>query len=122
MFLRLKNLVDYEIIKDDMDAMVCDSCVGERVKEVLTILDDSYGKARTSRDMGGYVFLFSNETTYNASIDKILINSNIQTSMCEYSDIISSSQDITWKEELYLVSSDDSITVIHPVVGGGKSE
>lgn len=122
MFLRLKNLVDYEIIKDDIDAMVCDSCVVERVKEVLTILDDAYGKARTSRDMGGYVFLFSNETTYNASIDKILINSNIQTSMCEYSDIISSSQDITWKEELYLVSSDDSITVIHPVVGGGKSE
>lgn len=122
MFLRLKNLVDYEIIKDDIDAMVCDSCVVERVKEVLTILDDSYGKARTSRDMGGYVFLFSNETTYNASIDKILTNSNIQSSMCEYSDIISSSQDITWKEELYLVSSDDSITVIHPVVGGGKSE
>lgn len=122
MFLRLKNLVDYEVIKDDIDAMVCDGSVGERVKEVLTILDDSYGKARTSRDMGGYVFLFSDEITYNASIDRILTNSNIQTSVYEYSDIISSSQDITWKEELYLVSSDDSITVIHPVVGGGKSE
>ena len=117
MFLRLKNVLDYEIAKADIDSMIDNESVSFRIKEILSVLDEAYGANRLSKEMGGYVFLFSDEDTYNANIDKALEGNGFGTDIYEYSDVIGSNQDRIWKEELYLVSSEDSITVIHPIDG-----
>ncbi len=117
-FLRLKNVLDYDVVKPSIDSIIKDESVSYRIKEVLSVLDESYGVSRLSKDMGGYVYLFTNEDTYNDNIDRLLEINNIQTDMYEYSDDIGSTDDVLWKEELYLIGSEDSITVFHPVSGG----
>lgn len=118
MFLRLKNVLDYDVVKPSIDKLINDESVSYRIKEVLSVLDESYGVSRSSRDMGGYVFLFTSEDTYNDYVDRLLGINNIQTEMYEYSDDIGAIENIIWKEELYLIGSEDSITVFHPVSGG----
>lgn len=117
-FLRLKNVLDYDVVKPSIDSIIKDESVSYRIKEVLSVLDESYGVSRLSKDMGGYVYLFTNEDTYNDNIDRLLELNNIKTDMYEYSDDIGSIDDALWKEELYLIGSEDSITVFHPVSGG----
>lgn len=118
MFLRLKNVLDLEIVKDELLSMVKDIKIIDRAKEVLQILDDSYGVGRTSKDMGGYLYLFNDSKTYDDNIEKLMLACNMKPEMYEYSDTISNKEDVRWQEELYLVSSDDSVTVIHPIERG----
>ena len=114
MFLRLKNVLDLDVIKDDLKTMINDNKIIERTREVLQILDDSYGVDRTSKDMGGYVYLFNNSHTYDCNIGRLMLACNMDKDMYEYSDTINVSNGQRWQEELYLLSAEDSITVIHP--------
>ena len=59
MFVRLKNVLDYDVMKNDLSKDINCTKVMDRLREALQVLDDSYGADRSSRDMGGYVFLFT---------------------------------------------------------------
>lgn len=114
MFVRLKNVLDYDVMKNDLSKDINCTKVMDRLREALQVLDDSYGADRSSRDMGGYVFLFTDNDTYERNIKSMLENHHTTIDMYEYSDTICNEAGQKWQEELYLISSDDAILVIHP--------
>ncbi len=114
MFLRLKNQLDYNVNRDELKELISDDNVMMRIDEVLQILDDNYSSSRGSKSMGGYIYLYTNSEDYNTSISEMLRIQHLGIEDYEFSDVLSDKRTI-WKEELYLVGSDDAITVIHPL-------
>ena len=115
MLIRLKNKLDFTVSDDEISNLVGNRIVTDRVQEVLDTLDDAYGSSRSSIDMGGYVYLITDEKTYDLHIEELLAVYNVSSDMFEFSDTLTSEEKRVWNEELYLLDSEDSITVIHPV-------
>ncbi len=111
MYYRIKDSLDAKILTDEI--MAADSgmsAVADRIKEKVSILDNSYGTYRKSVDMGGYVLYFPNQQTYRENISEILKFYHINADDYEYSDEIGNG----WHETLYLLSSDDGLVLIYP--------
>ena len=99
MYQRIKNKLDMEIIKDFLESEQTDQNVLRRMEELTDILDGAYGGSRGAFDMGGYILFFGDIQTYEKHISKIM--------ECYHLD-----RDLA--EELYLLSSDDSLVLIYP--------
>lgn len=107
--------MDMQLCKIELFSKGVDLSVIERMDEIVNRLDDAYNSKRTSRDMGGYIFFFDNEDWYKEVLPNVLEYYNLCKENCEYSEVINpSDSQIEWWEELYLMSSDDSIVFIHP--------
>lgn len=116
MFLRIKNRLDMELLEEELRKIGLEEIVINRLKEIVDSLDDAYGSYRNAYAMGGYVLLFLDNDIYEKSFDKIMNFYNLDKEMYEYSDCINEKMtgNVSWWEELYLLSSDDSLVLVHP--------
>lgn len=103
------------LIKNNKDMQA----VADRIAEITGVLDDAYGGQRKSTDMGGYILFFPDEDCYKDNINEILEHHHLAEQPNEYKEIIHTSGNTEWWEELYLQSSDDSLTLIYPQVKRG---
>lgn len=111
MYYRIKDSLDAKALSAEI--MASDSemaVVADRIKKIVSILDNSYDAYRKSVDMGGYVLYFPNQQTYKENIPNIFSFYHISADDFEYSDEIGKG----WYETLYLLSSDDSLVLIYP--------
>lgn len=120
MYLRIKNKMDAEIMREALKAERLDGAVINRIDKIVGVLDTNYGGCRGSYDMGGYILLFTDRQTYEKNIMKIMEFYHLNKELYEYSNKLGSEGNdmAEWQEELYLLSSDDALVIIHPVVQG----
>ena len=104
MYQRIKNKLDMEIIKDFLESEQTNQNVVRRMEELTDI------------DMGGYILFFGDIQTYENHISKIMEFYRLDKDLAEYSNTIegTAGSTIQWREELYLLSSDDSLVLIYP--------
>lgn len=116
MYYRIKNSLDARMLAEKINGNVKDSIVAERIVEQIEVLDDAYGRHRTPYAMGGYILYFPNEKDYNKMIGEICEFYNISLNEYEYSEIIGEKPigNTEWWEELFMLSSDDALVMIHP--------
>ena len=64
----------------------------------------------------GYILLFTDTETYRRHISKIMEFYHLKKDLFEYSEQIVSMDDgvMEWQEELFLLSSEDSLVLIYP--------
>lgn len=115
MYYRIFNQLDAEVFTDTILEQG-QQIIGERLKEIVSILDENYGSHRKSFDMGGFVLFFPTEESYKKLIDKIMEFYHLQNNLCEYEEIIGERaiNNVEWHEKLWMLSSDDAITIIYP--------
>ena len=116
MYQRIKNRRDAKVLLNEMITQEKNMEVGERILELVGVLDDAYGTGRTSKDMGGYILYFPDIESYENSIEDIEEFYNIEPEMYEYMERVgeNKSESIQWIEKLFLLSSDDSLVLIYP--------
>lgn len=116
MYYRIKNKFDMEIIRDFLESEKVDLTVVSHINDLVSILDGVYGECRGSYDMGGYILLFTDTETYRRHISKIMEFYHLKKDLFEYSEQIVSMDDgvMEWQEELFLLSSEDSLVLIYP--------
>ena len=116
MYYRLMNRLDYESLQEDMREDNPLKKVSDRIEEIIDTLDDNYGAHRNSRDMGGYLLLFQSEENYEELKMQILSFYQLDIKDYEYSETLIEDQEynVEWWEELYMLSSDDAIVIMHP--------
>ncbi len=116
MYYRLMNRLDYESLQEDMREDNPLKKVSDRIEEIIDTLDDNYGAHRNSRDMGGYLLLFQSEENYEKLKMQILSFYQLDIKDYEYSETLIEDKEynVEWWEELYMLSSDDAIVIMHP--------
>lgn len=116
MYQRIMNRLDAELLAEELQGKDKDSVVIKRMRELAGILDDRYGVVRGSADMGGYILFFPDSKTYGKCYPHITEFYHLQEELFEYSQRINgkSASGVEWWEELYLLSSDDALVLIHP--------
>ena len=116
MYYRLKNRLDYESLKEDIGEDNSLKIVSDRIEEIIDTLDDNYGTHRNSKAMGGYLLLFQSEENYEELKMQILSFYHLDIEDYEYSETLIEDKEYTveWWEELYMLSSDDAIVIMHP--------
>lgn len=120
MYYRIKNKLDTEIIGESLKSEKIGRAVMKRVGELAAILDREYGCCRGSSDMGGYILLFTESQTYESYVSRIMECYHLEKDLYEYSQKIGNMENDSaeWQEELYLLSSDDALVLIHPKIQG----
>ena len=113
MYQRIMNKLDIDILAEELRDSVDDAVIN-RMKEQIAILDEAYGMHRGANNMGGYVLFFRDKESYTKSYDKIMNFYNLNKELFEYSDCIGEEGKNQYMEELYLLSSDDALVLIHP--------
>ena len=115
MYQRLMNKLDIDILESELQGEVNDEVLN-RIREQIDIMDNAYGTLRGTKDMGGYILFFRDKESYENSVDNIMDFYHLEKDVYEYSDCISedTDNDQEWMEELYLLSSDDALVLIHP--------
>ena len=113
MYQRIKNKLDMEIIKDFLESEQTNQNVVRRMEELTDILDGAYDGSRGAFDMGGYILFFGDIENH---ISKIMEFYRLDKDLAEYSNTIegTAGSTIQFREELYLLSSDDSLVLIYP--------
>ena len=116
MYYRLKNRLDYESLKEDIGEDNSLKIVSDRIEEIIDTLDDNYGTHRNSKAMGGYLLLFQSEENYEKLKMQILSFYQLDIKDYEYSETLIEDKEynVEWWEELYMLSSDDAIVIMHP--------
>lgn len=116
MYQRIMNRLDAELFSGDLQKKNVDSIVIERMRELSGLLDDRYGVCRGSADMGGYILFFHDSRDYEKCVSDILQFYRLDGELFEYSEQINKNPafGMEWWEELYLLSSDDALVLIHP--------
>lgn len=84
--------------------------VQESVLNILTILDDSYGEARSINDMGGYVAIIEEKEELN-KFNEVSLNFKEDVT-CEYVDKIVTNDGEAYLNVMVLLSDDYSISFI----------
>lgn len=113
MYYRLKNQFEAEFLYDVASNNNIPHIVLERIQDVLEVLDTSYGIARTSNAMGGYVLFFPTKESYLDYAPAIYQHYHIDSTLYEYDDELTSTENMSWREKLYLLSSEDSLIFIY---------
>ena len=118
-YYRIMNRLDADMIKEDVIRNMTNlqedekNTISERICHIADVMDVNYCANRGSHSMGGYVLCFTDVLSYARWIGKIYELYHINPELAEYEDVIfeSAKNNIVWKEELFMLSSDDSITV-----------
>lgn len=116
MYHRIMNKLDAEMFSEELQEKKVDRIVIERIRELAGMLDDRYGICRGFADMGGYILFFHDSRDYGKCVPHILQFYHMDRELFEYSEPINgdSVSGVEWWEELYLLSSDDALVLIHP--------
>lgn len=112
MYYRIKNRFEVDLLHDTLQKHNIPAIVQERMYEITDILDSNYGIDRSSSAMGGYLLLFPTKEDYLNAAPTVLENYHIDSSLYEYDDALST-ENIGWREKLYLLSSDDSLIFMY---------
>lgn len=113
MYYRVMNKIDAELFGEHFrNEISCD--VIDRMKEIIETLDTAYGVYRSTRAYGGYVLLFPTRKCFEGTIEQLREFYGIKENMSEYVDQIGAEN--SWCEELYLLSSEDSLVLLYPEV------
>lgn len=113
MYYRIKNRFEVDLLRDVLLKNDVPIIVLERMCEITDILDSNYGSERSSTAMGGYLFFFPTEEDYINTAPIVLQNYNIDSTLYEYDDVLAPTENMSWREKLYLLSSDDSLTFMY---------
>lgn len=121
MYQRIMNSLDAELFMKDLERERVDNAVGKRIKELTAIMDGQYGRYRGSFDMGGYLLFFHDSKTYDECYPHIMQFYHLNKELFEYSEKISTNSEsgMEWWEELYLISSEDALILLHPKENAG---
>lgn len=92
--------------------------VFERIKNALTILDNTYGIERdrfgkNSNGEGGYILITTLHT--GTTLKSILQKVRVDTDEFEYEEEITINTTQKWKERLYLIDNDYGIIFFYPM-------
>ena len=71
-------------------------------------------RADLLQSMGGYLLLFQSEDNYEELKTPILSFYRLEDTDYEYSEVAVTDSGIEWWEELFILSSDDAIVIMHP--------
>ncbi|HFF8990076.1 TPA: hypothetical protein ACGFBC_002637 [Clostridium perfringens] len=99
----MKKLVN----SSDLENISLPVGIDNKIKEILFILDEEYGKNREWDSLGGYVFLA--ESKEDIRVFKETVLNGI---LPEYTDEIICSEGVNYTSSLFLLSSDFSVVVI----------
>lgn len=113
MYYRIKNRFEVDLMKEELIANGVPIPVIDRMYEVTDILDSNYGYQRSASSMGGYLLFFPTAKDYLTASPAIFENYNIDSTLSEYDDVLASTQDMNWREQLYLLGSDDSLVFMY---------
>ena len=114
MYLRIKNRLDAKMLLIDLNKDEKNNEIASRIAELAGTLDDNYGSLRPSYGMGGYILFFPDVLTYQREISEIMDFYGLDPALYEYKEIVGEKSDSRWVEELYLLSSEDSLVLIYP--------
>ncbi|MBU3190303.1 hypothetical protein K9O30_01765 [Clostridium bowmanii] len=104
MMIKIAHKSEAETLKDlPVEVMA-------KALEIATILDDSYGKDRGEKDLGGYILIAEDKEDI-VSINKLI---DFGYTLPEYVDSISCSNGKNYTNALMLLSSDFSISLMVP--------
>ena len=113
MYYRIKNRFEVDILRIELQSTNVPSIVVDRMCEIMDILDYNYGQSRHPNSYGGYLFFFPTAMEYKNLASVILQNYMIDPELYEFDEALSESQDMNWRERLYLLSSEDSIVFMY---------
>lgn len=113
MYYRIKNRFEVDLMKEELISSHVPDAVIDRMYEVTDILDSNYGSHRSSGSMGGYLLFFPTAQDYLTTSPIIFENYNIDSTLSEYDDVLASTQNMNWREQLYLLGSDDSLVFMY---------
>ena len=113
MYYRIKNKFEVDFLNNIASSKNIPAIVLERMNEITDILDTNYGTTRSSTAIGGYILFFPTKEDYINFAPVIYENYNIDSSLYEYDDVLVSTENMSWKERLFLQSSDDSLVFIY---------
>ncbi len=106
----------YQRIMNNLDVKNISSApklIEERMTELTNILSESYGVDRTPIDMGGYILFFPTNEDVMRSMDSVMEYYDLDSKIMEYQDEYEVDKH-KWIEELYILTSDDSLVLIYP--------
>ena len=121
MYYRIKNKFEVDLLHPELERNNVPSIIQDRMLEITDVLDSDYGATRSSTAYGGYVLYFPTCDDYSIMAPVILQNYNIDPNLAEYDDLLWSSTagtELEWHEELFLMSSEDSLVFIFPKLPG----
>jgi hypothetical protein len=111
----LENLQNFEQWFGGQEQTSEKNIVFHRIKEILEMLEEAYGTENRQYE-GGKIVFFTDEKAYQQEIDSLLHRQHINPEWNEYSEIIGEQafDGVEWWEEMYLVSSENALVIIHP--------
>ena len=112
MYYRLVDLCDIDVLSSAIIAKK--PSLIDRMKEIITTLNDAYGERRKQSDLGGYILFFPTSDDYKNSIQTLYHFYNIDPQLYEYNEALTTEGTQCWMEQLFLLSSDYSLTFIYP--------
>lgn len=110
MYLRIMNPVDVECNAEYIKAHSGQKTL-ERIREIVMVLEESYGAERKACAMGGFVIFFPSISDWKKDYGKVLDYHHLKMANKEYKEPIME-ETRCWTEELFLVSSEDSLVLI----------
>lgn len=114
---RIKNRLDMEMALAHFTECKERELLRNRIGNTLDILSEAYGEMRSSRDMGGYVFLFETLDSYANNIEQIMNYYRLDSNDAEYTDYLGECNGRKWEEQLFLLSSgEDSMVFVYPLL------
>ncbi len=117
MYLRIMNKLDYiygqSYIDDKVSDADCYCAIMREIDRIVTILDASYGGDRKVTDYGGWLFVITDIKEAMIVRADILNYYKLVETEYEYSEVIAENEDIEWVSELFLRTSEDSISIIY---------
>ncbi len=117
MYARIVNELDYkwlkEYIRGEISVKNVADVVMNKIENIVQSLDTCYGSARSASDMGGNVFVLTDDSVSMQQYEDILQSYHILKDAEEYSDIICREDNKEWLCELYMIGSDDAIVIIY---------
>jgi len=115
MYWRIVNQLDAKFLKKELKQSKEDLIsIADRIMEITSILDENYGSHRSAYAYGGYILFFTDYEDYKCSINDILSFYNLEPDMYEFSDTLMEIDGQAWKETLFLLGPEDSITFVYP--------
>lgn len=117
MYARIVNELDYkwlqEYIRGEISVKNVADVVMNKIENIVQSLDTCYGSARSASDMGGNVFVLTDDSVSMQQYEDILQSYHILKDAEEYSDIICREDNKEWLCDLYMIGSDDAIVIIY---------
>lgn len=122
MYLRIMNKLDYVYGQSYIDEKVSDAkcycAIMREIERIVSILEDNYDGRRTTKDMGGYVIVITEQRESLEVRNDVLKYYKLEETDCEHLDVIAEDEQTIWKSELFLRSAEDSLSIIYGVRKG----